>query len=121
VSGGARPDPRPQVREEDGAFVLVAAACGECGYVVAGEVPACPLCGGVMRPAAAGPRGRVWAATVVRIPVPGRAPPYGLAYVDLENGPRVLAHTPGEQPLAVGLEVELAAPGAAGDLEVVPT
>ena len=39
-----------------------------------------------------GPSGTVWSSTVVRVPVPGRTPPYGLAYVDLDNGPRVLAH-----------------------------
>jgi uncharacterized protein len=119
VSGAGRPDPRPRVREEGGVVTLVAATCEECGYVVAGEVPACPNCGGATAATAAGPGGRVWAATVVRIPVPGRTPPYGLAYVDLENGPRVLAHTVGEEPLAVGQEVRLAAPGAEGDLTVV--
>ncbi|HEX8754087.1 MAG TPA: OB-fold domain-containing protein, partial [Solirubrobacterales bacterium] len=71
-------------------------------------------------PALCGPLGTVWAATVVRIPVPGREPPYGLAYVDLEDGPRVLAHAPGEEPLAVGSAVRLGPLGPAGDLTVAP-
>ncbi|MEU1692872.1 OB-fold domain-containing protein [Streptomyces hirsutus] len=36
------------------------------------------------------PRGSVWASTVVRIDVGTRRPPYGIAYVDLDDGPRVL-------------------------------
>jgi uncharacterized protein len=116
----SRPDPRPQVREEGGAWTLPSSTCADCGYVVAGTVPACPRCGGETAATAAGPRGRVWAATVVRIPVPGRTPPYGLAYVDLDDGPRVLAHTAGDEALAVGSTVELAPQSAAGDLTVVP-
>lgn len=39
-----------------------------------------------------GPAGTVWAATTQHIAVPGREPPVTLAYVDLDDGPRVLAH-----------------------------
>lgn len=115
-----RPDPRPPVETEGEAVRLVASRCVECGYVVAGECPACPACGAETAPARCGPRGTVWASTVVRIPVPGRQPPYGLAYVDLEDGPRVLAHTAGDVALAVGSTVELGPPSAAGDLTVAP-
>ncbi len=115
-----RPDPRLRVREEDGAVTLPVSTCEECGYVAAPEVPACPRCGAPTTAGAAGPRGRVWASTVVRIPVPGRTPPYGLAYVDLDGGPRVLAHSAGKEPLAVGSVVELAPQSGAGDLTVVP-
>lgn len=115
-----RPDPRPQVRVDDDVVTLPASTCTECGYVVAGACPACARCGADTAPSAAGPQGRVWASTVVRIPVPGRAPPYGLAYVDLDDGPRVLAHTPGDVALAVGSTVALAPPSEAGDLTVVP-
>jgi uncharacterized OB-fold protein len=43
-------------------------------------------------PALFGPHGTVWSSTVLRIPLPGRQPPLALAYVDLDNGPRVLGH-----------------------------
>ena len=102
-------------------FVLVVSRCAACGYVAAGELPACPLCGADVSPAHSGPRGKVWASTVVRIPVPGREPPYGLAYVDLEDGPRILAHTPGDAALPVGSNVELGPLSEAGDPTVVPT
>ena len=116
----ARPDPRPQVRERDGVVTLPASTCGACGYVVAGTVATCARCGGETAASDAGPRGRVWAATVVRIPVPGRTPPYGLAYVDLDDGPRVLAHFAAEAAPAVGSTVALAPQSEAGDLTVVP-
>jgi hypothetical protein len=45
-----------------------------------------------MEPDTFGPRGTVFSATVIRISVSDRVPPYGLAYVDLDGGPRILAH-----------------------------
>lgn len=45
-----------------------------------------------MEPAEFGPDGTVFSSTILHIPVPGREPPYGLAYVDLDDGPRLLAH-----------------------------
>jgi uncharacterized OB-fold protein len=52
---------------------------------------------------------------VVRIPVPGRTPPYALAYVDLDDGPRVLAHA--DDPVDIGARVRLAA-SRDGDVRV---
>lgn len=115
-----RPDPRPPVEIDGEVVTLVASRCDACGYVTAGRVPACPVCGADVSLTRAGPRGAVWASTVVRIPVPGREPPYGLAYVDLEDGPRVLAHTPGEAALPVGSSVVLGPLNGSGDLTVVP-
>jgi uncharacterized OB-fold protein len=115
-----RPDPRPPVEVNGYLVTLVASRCGACGYVAAGAGPACPVCGAEVSPVSCGPGGVVWAATVVRIPVPGREPPYGLAYVDIDDGPRVLAHTPGDEALAVGSSVALAPLSPAGDLTVVP-
>jgi uncharacterized OB-fold protein len=45
----------------------------------------------------------------VRVPVPGRTPPYGLAYVDLDDGPRLLAHV--HQPDDDGADTARLAPG----------
>ncbi|MCY4271688.1 MAG: OB-fold domain-containing protein, partial [bacterium] len=41
------------------------------------------------------PRGTVFSSTVLRIPVPERTPPFALAYVDVDDGPRILAHVDG--------------------------
>lgn len=76
-----------------------------------------------MAPAAFGPAGTVWSSTVVRVPVPDRTPPYVMAYVDLDDGPRVLAHVAmaqGEaQRIPVGTRVELTASTDQGDVQVV--
>lgn len=83
--------------------------CTSCGEVTAHPWPACPACGGAVEQARFGPEGTVWSATLVRIPTPGRTPPYGLAYVDLDDGPRVLAHTAGAMP--IGARVRLGRDG----------
>lgn len=89
--------------------------------------PRCPDCGGEVIAAQFGPEGTVWSATVVRIPVPGRTPPYTLVYVDLDDGPRVLAHLD-DQPLGmsrltvapppIGARVRLLESAPDGDLRV---
>lgn len=104
----------------DGAELLAGARCPACGYVTATAHPRCPECYCPLEEAVFGPGGRVWASTVVRVPVPGRVPPYGLAYVDVDDGPRVLAHTGGDVPLAVGSRVRLAGLTAEGDVRVEP-
>ncbi|MBC9734312.1 OB-fold domain-containing protein [Nocardioides sp. zg-578] len=73
--------------------------------------PVCAACAGPVAEARFGPRGVVWSSTVVRIPVGDRTPPYALAYVDLDEGPRILAHVAGEPvAAAVGSTVRLVAP-----------
>jgi len=112
-------DPRPRILPgTDGGARVDGRRCLVCGEPTAFPWPVCPACGGAVEPAEFGPLGTVWSATVVRIPVPGRTPPYGLAYVDLDDGPRVLAHTGGDEPLAVGSRVRVGPPGANGDLAV---
>ncbi|WP_259314416.1 Zn-ribbon domain-containing OB-fold protein [Capillimicrobium parvum] len=120
MASAGPPDPRPAVREAGGAVVLAGVRCERCGHVAAGPRPRCAVCGGPVAEAQFGPDGTVWAATVVRVAVPGRTPPYGLAYVDLDHGPRILAHAPGDAALAVGSRVRLAAKTADGDLAVTP-
>lgn len=84
--------------------------CTGCGHPTAFWAPCCPVCRGEVKPAAFGPRGTVWSSTVVRVPVAGLEPPYGLAYVDLDDGPRVLVRTiapsppPGAQVLITSVE-----------------
>lgn len=115
-------DPRPRVvpyGEGEGAAV-VGVRCTACGYPVAFARPACPVCSGPVSRARFGPAGTVFASTVVRIPVGARTPPYGLAYVDLDDGPRVLAATaagPDGATVAVpvGARVRLVGVGGAGD------
>ena len=112
-------DPRPQVRERGGRVVVRGARCPGCDHVVVGAAPRCPVCGAGLDEADFGPGGTVWSATVVRVPTPDRTPPYTLAYVDLDDGPRVLAHVAGRADApSVGTRVRLTAPTPGGDVAV---
>jgi len=102
-------DPRPQLANRDGSAVVSGVRCTACSLPVAFSRPRCPACHGEVVPAQFGPTGVVWSATVVRIATPGREPPYALAYVDLDDGPRVLAHLSGDHAPDVGTRVRLAA------------
>lgn len=49
----------------------------------------------------------MWAGTLVHLAVGEWQPPFGLAYVDLDDGPRVLAHTTEARVLPAGSRVRL--------------
>jgi uncharacterized OB-fold protein len=114
------PDSRPRAAlEPDGSVRVQGWRCTSCGHPLALAAPWCPRCRSTLEPAAFGPKGVVWASTVLRVPLPGREPPYALAYVDLDAGPRVLGHLAGSgEPhrLKAGTTVALAAPSPEGDL-----
>lgn len=115
------PDPRPRTAPDaDGRVRLMGWRCTGCTHPVALPAPWCPRCGARLAPDKFGPGGVVWSSTVLRVPLPGRAPPYGLAYVDLDDGPRVLAHYTADPMvrLAVGTAVELTTPTEFGDIAV---
>jgi uncharacterized OB-fold protein len=111
------PDPRPGVVDaRDGAWLLAGARCTVCGYPTVEVLDRCPVCGGAAVPAEFGPGATVFAATVLRVPVPGREPPYALAYVDVDDGPRILAHVDRtDAALVPGARVALVGRTAEGD------
>lgn len=114
------PDPRPAVVDADRPGDRIAGSrCSACGHPSLWSSPRCQVCGGSTVAATFGPGGTVWSSTVVRVPVPGRTPPYTLAYVDLDDGPRVLAHVGGTtERLAPGERVRLAGSTPDGDVRV---
>lgn len=58
---------------------------------------------------------------MVHVALPGRTPPYALAYVDLDQGPRILAKVRDVTTVVVpGTRVEVSGESAEGDPEVVP-
>jgi uncharacterized protein len=97
-------DPRPRV--VDGR--VAGWRCANCRHAVAQQSPWCPSCAAAtLEPESFGPGGTVWASTVVHLPVGEWQPPFGLAYVDLDDGPRVLAHVTEARVLVVGSRVHL--------------
>lgn len=114
------PDPRPAVVEGDASGRMVAGTrCGACNHPSLWPSPRCPVCGGEPAAAVFGPGGTVWSSTVVRVAVPGRNPPYTLAYVDLDDGPRLLAHVAtSTERLAPGSRVRVTGSTADGDVLV---
>lgn len=111
------PDPRPRlVSDESGCWLLEGARCDACGYPAPERLDRCPVCRGPARRAVFGPAATVFAATVLRVPVEGRTPPYAMAYVDLDDGPRILAHVDqSEHVLPPGRRVRLAGTSDLGD------
>jgi hypothetical protein len=113
TSSAVAPDPRPVLGADRR---VLGARCTVCGYPVAEALARCPVCRGRCEPAAFGPLGTVFAATVLRVPVPDRPPPNALAYVDLDDGPRILAHVARtDLALAPSTRVRLVGTTEAGD------
>lgn len=89
AGGLAVAESRPRVI--DG--LLRGAQCTTCRHALSqADVPWCPVCYSPVEPCGFAPVGTVWSATTIRLPVGRWSPPYGLAYVDVDDGPRVLVH-----------------------------
>lgn len=72
-----------------------------------------------MEEASFGPAGTVWSVTTIHVPSGDRDAPYTLAYVDLDDGPRVLTHvSDGVAAPAVSGRVTLTGRTPHGDPEV---
>jgi uncharacterized protein len=114
---GHVPDPRPTATlAANGRLGVRGWRCCDCGHPVALSSPWCPVCRGSLTETAFPGRGSVWSCTILRVALPGRTPPFGLAYVDLEDGPRVLGHFPPGSDLRVHDVVVLDRVSEAGDL-----
>lgn len=106
-------DPRPNLVHEGEAFYLDGGRC-RAGHALIHAFPRCPRCGAEVAPARFGPEGSVWSFTTVHIEGGGDGdPPYTLAYVDLDEGPRALLRVGGEP--SVGARVRLAGNTAGGN------
>lgn len=116
-----RPDPRPRLALDHSCDQLRGWRCAECGVARAAKAPRCPVCAGGLVATDFGPEGTVWSSTVVHLDIAGIQAPYGLAYVDLDDGPRFLAHVDGAQELLlVGSRVTISGISERGDIEVAP-
>lgn len=121
VGGLPVADSRPVL--DDGADLddraVLGLRCTACRYPAAQRsLPWCPVCYGPVEPARFATTGAAWSSTVVQIPVGTRRPPFGLAYLDLDDGPRVLVHL--AEPTVLPLGTRLRVTGVDdGDLTAV--
>ncbi|MFD4250052.1 OB-fold domain-containing protein [Amycolatopsis thermoflava] len=95
---------------------VLGSRCTACRYPSPQQgLPWCPFCYAPVTPERFAVTGTVWSSTVVEIPVGTRRPPFGLAYLDLDDGPRVLVHL--AEPVVPGLGTRLRITGTDdGDL-----
>jgi hypothetical protein len=113
------PVPVPDVTPETEAFwtataegTLLLPRCDRCGAVIWYPRAFCPVCASLeVSWIPASGRGTVYSFTVVRRPAPpyDRSGPFVVAYVELEEGPRILTNVVECEPDAVeiGMPVEV--------------
>jgi uncharacterized OB-fold protein len=109
----ARPKPTPETRHFwDGTKIneLRLQRCGDCAHVYFPPRPFCPACAsrkvGVFK---ASGKARLYSYVIHHRPVPGFTPPYSIAVVELEEGPRMMTNIVGcpQTPEALELDMKL--------------
>ncbi len=107
----ARPQPTPETQHFwDGtrAGELRLQRCNACGKVYFPPRPFCPACAArdVAVFAASG-KGRLYSYVIHHRPVPGFTPPYAIAVVELDEGPRMMTNITGcpQTPEALQLDM----------------
>jgi uncharacterized OB-fold protein len=108
------PDPRVRVADDGDGLRVLGVRCAGCGLATAEPALRCGSCGGDTEPTSLLPNGIVWSWTVVGV---GRDRGTAFAYVDLEDGPRVLVRLGDGTPRAVGTPVRVLGTTPGGDLE----
>src|ERR1700755_223760 len=112
----ARPQPTPETQHFwDGtkAGELRLQRCNACGKVYFPPRPFCPACAArdVSVFAASG-KGRLYSYVIHHRPVPGFTPPYAIAVVELDEGPRLMTNITGcpqtPEALQLDMPVEIA-------------
>ena len=113
--GRARPKPTPETKHFwDGARAgeLRLQRCDGCSKVYFPPRPFCPACASrEVSVFAASGRGTLWSYVIHHRKVPGFTPPYAIAVVQLDEGPRLMsniidcAQTPEALQLDMALEV----------------
>jgi uncharacterized protein len=112
VGGLPVADPRPRYRGGH----IEGVRCTTCRYPAAQDsIPWCPVCYQPVKPELFAPTGTVWSSTVIAIPVGTLRPPFGLAYLDLDDGPRILVRLAEPTVLAPGTRLHITGTDA-GDL-----
>jgi hypothetical protein len=109
----ARPKPTPETQHFwDGtrAHELQLQRCDTCAHAYFPPRPFCPACGSrevsIFR---ASGRAKLYSYVIHHRPVPGFTPPYSIAVVELEEGPRMMTNIVGcpQTPEALELDMKL--------------
>ena len=83
--------------DDSGQPQLIGSRCLDCDVRLSPPVTVCPNCAGEALEIEEQPRtGTLYTFTVLRVGPPTWFRPFGIGYVDLPNGVRVLAHLKGE-------------------------
>lgn len=109
-------DPRPRGARDGSAVRITGWRCTLCRYPMTQQVTVCMVCRGDVAEDTFASEGEVWASTCLRVRVPGHQPPFAVAYLVLDGGPRILVHTGGDQPLTTGSRARVVAVTEGGDL-----
>jgi uncharacterized OB-fold protein len=92
----ARPEPTPETQHYwDGTRQgeLLLQRCDACAKTYFPPRPFCPDCGSrQVRVVKASGRGRLYSYVIHHRPVPGFTPPYAIAVVELDEGPRLMTN-----------------------------
>lgn len=97
---------------------VAGSSCARCGFHSAPALAACSVCGQRMDASSFRPVGTVWARTLIAFAVHGTTSPSEFAYVDLDNGPRLLVRN--SRPDATG-ELAPGDPVRIGIVDGVPS
>lgn len=109
-------DPRTRASRVDAGVSITGWRCTQCQYPMAQQVTVCMVCRGEVAEVDFATVGEVWASTCLRVRVPGHQPPFAVAYLVLDEGPRILAHTGGDKPLPIGSRARVVDVTEDGDL-----
>lgn len=110
-------DPRPHAATAaDGTVTVTGWRCTACALPLTQPVLRCPQCRQPVREEEFGSSGVIFASTCMRVGVPNHAPPYAIAYLVLDDGPRVFVHTEGDAPTPVGSRARIVRVSELGDL-----
>lgn len=113
-------DPRPRASQSADGVTIAGWRCSDCGHPVLHDVLRCPVCRGAVAEASFSVEGEIFASTCLRVRVPGHEPPFGMAYLLLDEGPRIFVHTEGGDPLPAGSRAAVTAITESGDLLARP-
>ena len=108
----ARPEPTPETQhywEGTRLGELRLQRCDDCAKIYFPPRPFCPACASrrVAIITASG-RGRLFSYVIHHRPVPGFTPPYAIAVVELEEGPRLMTNIIGCPQTPEALELDMA-------------